>query len=187
MLRHIMVYCTMLTPFVTVGQAVPQAPLVPISLSDEISMAMNKAQVMEAALQAWSISFGQQPGAKQLINDVENSILEGTARVNFRSRMIMFREETMGSISYTVSIKALNGQCNVRVHNFRHSGNRNAPDGGLDFGTICDADAPLVHYEGMGLALSRKMHADARKLALDKVQEILRAFSARLRLLGGQP
>ena len=186
MLRHLLAFGIVLLGIVALGQVVPQPPLVPVSLTDEIGMAMNKAQVMDAALQAWSVSFGQQPGAKKLIHDIENNVIEGTARVNFRSKAITFREETMGSITYTVSIKAVNGQCNVRVHNFRHTGNRNAPDGGLDLGVICEADAPLVHYEGMGLGLSRKLHADARKAAMDKAQEVLRAFSARLRLLGGQ-
>ena len=155
-------------------------------INEHVGLAMNKAQVFAAVREAWTASFGQEPGATISLQDPENGLVEGAARVNYRSRMLMGREETMGAVNYRVTIQATNGQCHVRVHDLRHTGNRGARGGGLSIGAIMEGEAPLEHYPGMGLGPSRRIHADVRQAAADRVQETLRRFVARLRLLGGQ-
>jgi hypothetical protein len=155
-------------------------------LSEEIGLAMNKAQVLAAAQDAWTSSFGQEPGGQLNLVDADNGVLEGVARMNYRSGMLMGREETMGTVAYQVTIQAKNGQCHVRVHNLRHTGNRAAKGGGINAGPIMEGVAPLEHYPGVGLGLSRRMHADIREAATTRLRENLRRFSARLRLLGGE-
>ena len=156
------------------------------TLSEDIGLAMNKAQVLAAAQDAWNSSFGQEPGGHLNLVDEESGLLEGAARMNYRSKMLMGREETMGTITYQVTIQASNGQCHVRVHNLRHMGNRGAKGGGINAGTIMEGSAPFERYPGVGLSVSKRMHADIREAAATRLRENLRRFVARLRLLGGQ-
>lgn len=160
--------------------------LVPLSLTEQVGLGMNKVRVLEVVDQAWAESFGLQPGAKVVRTDAENGLFEGSARLNYRSKLLVEREETLGPITFLITIQARNGQCQVRVHGFVHKGDRNAPGGGLDLGTLYEGDAPAERYPGMGLNISRKLHADARAFAVEKTQELMRRFCARLRLLDGQ-
>ncbi len=168
------------------GQPAPEAVTGQLMLSEDVGLAMNKSQVLAAAQDAWSSSFGQEPGGQLNLVDTDNGLLEGAARMNYRSKMLMGREETMGTITYQVTIKATNGQCHVRVHNLRHTGNRGAKGGGINAGQLMEGPAPLEHYPGVGLSVSRRMHADIREAATARLQENMRRFVARLRLLGGQ-
>jgi hypothetical protein len=185
MVRSFLAYCLALSSPFVLGQPVPAA-LVPYTRSEVIGLAMNKAQVMEAVKQAWDISFGQEPGAKRAPVDEATGTLEGSARVNYRSKLLVAREETMGPISYSVSILAQNGQCTIRVHNVKHAGDRNAPNGGLNLGVLMEGPAPLTHYSGYSGGVSRKIHADALKVVSARVEELLRALSAKLRSLNRQ-
>ena len=155
-------------------------------IGEDIGLPMNRTQVMAAAQDAWGASFGQEPGAHLTLIDIENGLMEGAARINYRSKMLMGREETMGVVSYQVTVQAKNGQCHVRVHDLHHIGNRAAKGGGLNAGTIMEGVAPDIHYEGVGLGMSRRMHADIREAAAARLKEAMRRFSARLRLLGGE-
>ncbi len=160
--------------------------MVPISLTEQVGLAMNKVRVQEVVEHAWAESFGLQPGAKVVRTDPENGLFEASARLNYRSKLLVEREETMGTITFLITVQARNGQCQVRAHGFVHKGNRNAPGGGLDLGGLYEGDAPSERYLGMGLNISRKLHGDARAFALEKTQELMRKFCARLRLLDGQ-
>lgn len=155
--------------------------LPPVMLTEEIGLAMNKVQVLAAAERIWANTFGLEPGARLLGTDGATGQIAGTARVNYRGRLLAFREETMGGITYAISVQARNGQCIVRLHDFKHVGNRSAPNGGVSLGLLLEGEAPLEHYPHMGLGMSRKLHADARKAALDRAQEVLRLFAARMR------
>lgn len=170
----------------TLGQTAAETATGQFMLSEDIGLAMNKAQVLAAAQDAWSGSFGQEPGGQIVLVDADNGLLEGTARMNYRSRMLMGREETMGAIAYQVTVQATNGQCHVRIHDLRHTGNRGAKGGGINAGLIMEGSAPLEHYPGVGLNISKRMHADIREAATARLQETMRRFVARLRLLGGQ-
>jgi hypothetical protein len=145
-------------------QTAPEAAAGQFMLSEDIGLAMNKAQVLAAAQDAWSSSFGQEPGGQLNLVDTDNGLLEGAARMNYRSKLLMGREETMGTVAYQVTIQATNGQCHVRVHNLRHTGNRGAKGGGINAGPIMEGSAaPMEHYPGVGLTVSRRMHADIRE------------------------
>lgn len=169
------------------AQSLTQATtMVPISLTEQVGLGMNKVRVLEVVNQAWAESFGLQPGAKVVRTDAENGLFEASTRLNYRSKLLVEREETMGPITFLITVQAGNGHCQVRAHGFVHKGNRNAPGGGIDLGTLYEGDAPAERYPGMGLNISRKLHADARAIALEKTQELMRKFCARLRLLDGQ-
>ena len=168
------------------GQVSPVAATGQFMISEDVGLPMNKAQIVVAAQDAWAASFGQEPAAQLTVVDVENGLLEGTARMNYRSKMLMGREETMGTVTYQVTIQAKNGQCHLRVHNLRHTGNRTAKGGGINAGIIMAGVAPDVHYEGVGLGPSRRMHADIRDAAATRLGEASRRFAARLRSFGGQ-
>ncbi len=153
-------------------------------LSEDIGLAMNKAQVLAAAQQAWAATFGLEPSGQLSLVDTDNGLLEGTARMNYRSKLLMGREETMGVVTYQLTVQAKNGQCHVRVHNLRHTGNRSAQGGGIHMGLVLDGPAPAEHYPGVGLGVSRRMHGDLRDAATARLGEVLRRFSARLRSVG---
>ncbi|HMW98032.1 MAG TPA: hypothetical protein PL010_15500 [Flavobacteriales bacterium] len=180
-----------LTALVAQGIAAQTAPTGSTShaayvVTEEISLAMNKAQIIQALPDAWGVSFAQEPGAHLGPVDVEGGIAEGQARVNYRSKLLTGREETMGTITYRVTIQAHNGRCIVRVHDLRHTGNRNAIGGGIHAGPILEGTAPDEGYPGMGLGSSRRIHADIRGAADARIRETIRRFAGRLRTLAGE-
>jgi hypothetical protein len=156
----------------------------PLVITEEVGLAMSKAQVMSAAQAAWESSFGGEPGGHLTLVDTENGIMEGTARMNYRSKMLAAREETMGVVTYAVTVQARNGQCHLRIHNVHHTGNRAARGGGISMGPVMEGTAPDEHYPGMSLGASRRMHSDLRAAAEARLMEVARKFTARLRLSG---
>lgn len=163
----------------------PQA-LEPVSWTESIGLSLNKAQVLDKAQMAWEASFGQEPGARVVHIDTENGVLEGEARLNYRSSMLMAREETQGGLYYKVTVTAKNGQCTVRVHDLLHSGNHGARGGGVDAGPIYEGTAPEHHYPGLSLPTSRRLHEDMRTQAATRISSVIRVFSARMRTLAGE-
>ena len=47
-------------------------------ISEDIGLSMNRSQVMAAAQDAWGASFGQEPGGRLTLVDIENGLMEGT-------------------------------------------------------------------------------------------------------------
>lgn len=150
-------------------------------LTEEIGLPLNRAQLAVAVKQAWDASFNLEPGARIVRKDAEDGVLEGQARLNFRSAMLAGREESMGVVSYLVSVHIRNGQCTVHIHDVKHTGNKAASGGGLDVGLLREGQAPLEHYPGMGLKYSRRLHAEVRSVAEGRLRELIRLFSAKLR------
>jgi hypothetical protein len=150
-------------------------------LTEEIGLPLNKAQLAAAVMVAWDHSFGREPGARIARVDAEDGVLEGQARLNFRSAMLAYREESMGVVTYIVSIHIRNGQCTVHLHDVKHTGNRGALGGGLDLGLLREGEAPLEHYPGLGLKFSRRLHAEVLAVAESRMREMIRLFAARLR------
>ncbi len=175
-----------LVPLSTGAQAGTPDVLGQVTFSEVVGLPMSRAQIMKAAQEAWEYTFGQQPAARLGAIDPENGVLEGAARMNYRSSFLGAREESMGVIQYRVSIMANNGQCTVRVFDIRHTGDHAAPGGGIDAGAILDGDAPHEHYPGISLKLSQRLHADIRRSISERAGELMRQFAARLRLLAGQ-
>ncbi len=164
------------------GQELSATSGPPFMLTEEIGLPLNRAQLVVAAKQAWDASFGQEPGARMVRLDQVDGVLEGQARFNFRSAMLAGREESMGVVSYAVSVHIRNGHCIVHLHDVKHTGNRGASGGGLDVGLLREGEAPVEHYPGMGLKFSRRLHAEVRAMAESRLRELIRLFSARLRL-----
>ena len=155
------------------------------AFTDAIGISLNKAQVIDKAMASWEYSFGLEPGARILSVDRESGTIEGEARLKYRSSILVGREQSMGSVTYKITISAHNGQCAVRVHDLWHTGNRSSPLGPLDAGPVHDGTWPLVHYPSMGLSASRKLHDDIRSQCAARITATLRTFIARLRLLEG--
>lgn len=160
-----------------------EAPMT--AFTDAVGLSLSKAQVIDKALAAWEYSFGLEPGARILSVDRESGTIEGEARFKYKSTMLIGREQSLGSVTYKVTISAHNGQCAVRVHDLMHTGNRASPHGPLDAGPVHDGVWPLLHYPSIGLSASRKLHDDIRARSGERITAVLRTFSARLRLLEG--
>lgn len=155
--------------------------VVPFTLTDEVGLPANRAQLMAAARLAWRFTFGQQPGAHvDGMNDTLGTI-QGSARLPYRSTLLQAREESQGSVSYRITIMVDNGHCSVRLYDLRHTGNREAQGGGVDVGTIYTGEAPEKHLPGLNLSVSRRLHADVRTACSAKLEELLRAFASALR------
>lgn len=163
------------------GQAVSGTSGSQFMLTEEIGLPLNKAQMALAVKEAWDFSFGREPGARVLRLDPEDGVLEGQARMNFRSAMLAGREETMGVVNYLVSVHIRNGQCTVHLHDVKHTGNKGAMGGGLDVGSLHEGEAPSEHYPGMSLKFSRRLHAEVRSVAEVRLRELIRLFTGRLR------
>ena len=154
-----------------------------LAFTDAIALQRSKAQVLELALKAWTYTFGQEPGAAMLQVDSTNGRIEGSARVNFRSTALGAREATLGVIAYRISLEARNGQCLVRITQLEHTGNRNAPGGGINMGTIYAGQRPPGPVRGISQGSVQRLHDDMRGQASEKIQGAMPAFAARLRLL----
>ena len=150
-------------------------------LSDAIGLHLGRAQVFDAALDAWTWTFGQEPGAHVDQQDRTTGVIEGHARVNFRNKELASREESMGVVSYHVVIRADNGQCTIQVGRVVHTGNHSAQGGGLDVGPIYAGDRPAERLRGISRDHAQRLHAEIRDLVNERLQELMRAFAARLR------
>lgn len=174
--------------FTAFADARAQEPVDPptggLVLNDAIGVHLSRTQVFDAALDAWNWTFGQQPGAHLDVQDRATGVIEGRARVNFRSKDLTCREETMGTISYHVVIRTENGNCAVQVGRIMHTGNRNATRGGLDIGTIYAEDGQVARASTIGLKRTRSLHQEIREIVSAKITELMRAFAARMRHAG---
>ncbi len=152
-----------------------------ISFSRSISVPLNSVKLFDKATDAWNWTFGQEPGAQLLRSERENGILEGNARVNFRSQMLSNREESMGVIQYRIIINVKAGECRTTVTELTHHGNYKAPRNGVHLGLLTRSMAPLQRVPGMSRGNSIRLYTEVKELATQRVQELMRAFDARLR------
>ena len=158
----------------------------PLVLTDAIGLPMSSTQVFNAAVSAWAYSFGQEPGARLLLQDTVSGTIQGTARVNFRSTGLGSREESMGVITYNITIQAKNGQCEVRINHFLHTGNKNAIGGGVNLGPLYAGDRPPEKVPGISMGTATRLHADMRRQAQAHVGEVMKTFAAGIRRAAGQ-
>ncbi len=153
----------------------------PLVITEAVALPLSMAQVEQAARSAWLYSFGQEPGARLVMEDQGTGRVEGLARFNFRSSTIGSREQTMGVINYKISIQAENGQCRIRVSHFAHIGNKNAPGGSVDLGTIYTGSRPVERIPGISLGTAERLHEDMRTQVSAHLRDVIKAFSANLR------
>lgn len=152
-----------------------------ISYSRSVSVPLNAYQLFDKALDAWTWTFGQQPGATLRRSDRESGMIEGTARLNFRSEMLTGREESMGSITYRVTIQVRAGGSRITLQELTHHGNRGALRGGIHLGVLTRGTAPLQRVPGMGRANTERLYAEVKELAEQRTDQLMQAFEARLR------
>lgn len=159
----------------------------PLVINEAVALPLSSAQVMQAALGAWAFSFGQQPGASPVPEQADAGRLEGAARFNYRSSTLGSREQTLGVIHYQVSLHAENGQCRIRIAHFTHVGNKNAPGGPVDLGTIYAGDRPAEPVRGVSSGSASRLHEDMRTQVTAHLRDVIKVFSARIRLLAEDP
>jgi hypothetical protein len=166
------------------AQGVPAEPAHPLVVTDAIGIQLSKAQVFQAAMASWAYTFGQEPDCRIMLVDSAVGIIRASARFNFRASTLASREETMGVVRYEVLVQAENGRCSVQVSHLTHTGNHNAPGGGVDLGTIYQGDRPSERIAGISLANAQRIHTDIRKQTQARISEVMKKFFAGLRRYG---
>jgi hypothetical protein len=163
------------------GQELSVDTTAALSFSSRASLPMNHAQVLQQAREAWQASFGKEPGARLLQVDEASATLEGTAYIRFRSGQLVGREETMGIISYRVTVEARNGECRTHVSDLRHVGNHKAQRGGIDVGLLTNGTVPPNRIKGISYRSSVQLWNDLKDTASEEAQRLLRTFESNLR------
>lgn len=153
----------------------------PLVLVEAFAVPHSMAQVAQAVQEAWPYSFGQEPGARIVQEDRATGLLEGVARFNYKSSTTGNRLATLGVIEYTISIRAENGLCRIRVSQFRHTGNRNAPGGAIDLGPIYAGTRPQERIPGLSRASAQRFNDDMRDQVKGHLAEVTKAFNKQLR------
>lgn len=162
------------------GQGLPTTGTA-LSFSRSVSAPLNAVQFYDRALDAWNWTFGKEPGAKLVRSDREAGLIEGTARMNFRSVMLTGREESMGTISYSVLIQLHAGECRVSVTNVSHTGNRNTNNGGIHLKQLMRVDTDANKVKIIGRTNTVRLHAELREAAEWRIADLLRAFESHIR------
>ncbi|HMC96367.1 MAG TPA: hypothetical protein VKG92_01825, partial [Flavobacteriales bacterium] len=146
MLRLLSILLFMHFPFA--GRS--QDPATAISYTRSVSVPLNAVQLFDRADEAWTWTFGKEPGARLLIKDRDKGVIEATARLNFRSEMLTQREESMGTVQYHITLQIRAGECRTVVTELTHTGNRNTARGGIHLGLLTHAEGPSHKVPGMG-------------------------------------
>ncbi len=167
-------------------QDIQPADARPLVITDAIAMPLSRSQILQAALKSWPYSFGQEPGARMILVDTANGSIKGMARFNFRSTGVGSREESMGVVSYTIAIEAENGQCRVRVGHLNHTGNHNAPGGGIDMGLLYADKRPQTPVPGISMGTANRLHDDMRAQVQARANEVLKVFLGAMRRASDQ-
>ncbi|MCB9170720.1 MAG: hypothetical protein H6597_06600 [Flavobacteriales bacterium] len=149
--------------------------------ASSVSLPMSKAMVYARALEAWRSIIALEPGATLITQDPDAGIIEGTARIRFRSEALAGREQTMGNITYRIRIQALHGECRIAFTSFRHTGNPGATRGPIDLGTLTASGPPLERPPGLSWSIASRIMDEARTAALDRALTLTRHFEASLR------
>lgn len=163
------------------AQATDEGAGAAISYARTVSVPLNALLLHDKALEAWTWTFGKEPGARMLRANREQGLIEGTARVNFRSQALALREETMGVIQYRVLIASRAGECRITVSELNHTGNRGTARGGVHLGLLLRGDGPAGPVPGVGGGTARRIHAELKGVAEARILSLLQAFEARLR------
>ncbi len=152
-----------------------------LSFSRSVIAPLNALQFHDRALDAWNWTFGKEPGGKLVRNDREAGVIEGAARINFRSVMLSGREESMGTISYSVQIQLRAGECRISVINVSHAGNRHTASGGIHLKQLMRVDTDANRAPGIGRTNAMRLHAELREAAERHIADLLQAFEAHIR------
>ena len=152
-----------------------------ISYTRSIAVPLNGVMLFDKVNEAWTWTFGKEPGAKVLRRDREGGVIEGSARVNFRSAGLLLRDESMGVIQYHVVLNVHAGECRVTVNELVHTGNKTTPRGGVHLGLLTRAQDPPQKVRGAGGGNAKRLYAEAKQVADTRITTLLQTFEARLR------
>lgn len=166
------------------GQSLAGDSTAAISFTRMASVPLNAYQLFDKAQEAWTWTFGREPGAILRKSDRETGTIEGVARINFRSQMLVGREESMGVISYRVQIQVQAGTVRITVNELAHTGNRKTQRGGIHLGLLTRASAPPKRVGGMSRANAERLYTELKLLSEDRIAALLQAFDARIRAGG---
>lgn len=151
-----------------VTAAKAQAPLgdaTAVSYARSIAVPLNGVKLFDKVNEAWTWTFGKEPGAKVLRTDRDGGLLEGSARVNFRSAQLLLREESMGIIQYHVVLNVRAGECRVTVNELVHTGNRTTARGGVHLGLLTRGTEPPKRVRGAGGSNAKRLYAEVKQVA----------------------
>ena len=152
-----------------------------VSYSRSIAVPLNGVMLFDKVNEAWTWTLGKEPGAKVLKSDREGGVIEGTARVNFRSTQLFLREESMGTIQYHVLLNVRAGECRITVNELVHTGNKTTGRGGVHLGLLTRGLEPVKRVRGAGGGNAKRLYAEAKYVADARISALLQAFEARLR------
>lgn len=152
-----------------------------LAYSRTVTVPLNAVLLFDRSLDAWNWTFGREPGAKLMLSDRGNGLIEGIARVNYRSAQLALREETMGTVQYRIVISVKAGECRISITELMHTGNKGTPRGGIHMGPLAHGDMPLNKVRGAAGSNVRKAYAEIKQVSEARVLNLLQAFEARLR------
>jgi len=168
------------------GQSLAMDSTAAINYTRSVSVPLNAYQLFNKAMDAWTWTFGREPGATLRKSDRTSGVIDGVARTNFRSEMLVGREESMGVISYRVVIQVQAGVSRITVTELTHTGNRKTARGGIHLGALTRGSAPPQRIGGLGRANTERLYAEIKAHSNDRISALLQAFEARLRAAGDQ-
>lgn len=152
-----------------------------VTYSRTVRAPLNGLLLFDKALDAWTWTFGREPGARLQLSERATGQIEGTARVNYRSAQLSLREETMGAVQYRVVITVKAGECRIHVGELTHTGNRSTPRGGVHLGLLTRGEAPSRRLQGVGGGTAKRIHTEVKAVADARIVALLQAFEARLK------
>lgn len=152
-----------------------------LSYTRSVNVALNAVQLHDKVLEAWTWTFGKEPGARLISSDRSTGSLNAVARFNFRSTMLTMREETMGVVQYKVTMRVNAGECTVVISELSHTGNRNTTLGGIHFGMLTRATTAGRKVQGMSRSNALQLQKELQAASDQRIQALLNAFEARLR------
>ncbi|MBK9175878.1 MAG: DUF4468 domain-containing protein [Flavobacteriales bacterium] len=152
-----------------------------VSYTRAVTVPLNAVLLYDKALDAWNWTFGREPGARLQVTDRNAGVLEGSARLNYRSAQLSLREETMGTVQYRIVLHVRAGECRVTVSELVHTGNRFTPRGGIHLGQLVRGESPPKRVRGTGGGNAKRIYAEVKSAADARIGSLLQAFEARLR------
>lgn len=184
-MRLVHLFYALWLPISLLGQTMEPGRGTALSFARSVNAPLNAVQLHDAAVDAWNWTFGKEPGARVLLADRTAGVLKGTARMNFRSAMLNGREETMGTVTYAITIQVQPGECRLTIADLNHSGNRNTARGGIHLKQLMRTDEDAYHTSGMSRSNVVRLHQELRTAATDHINALMKAFEARLRARTG--
>lgn len=137
-------------------------------------------QVMVRFCEAWPFTFGNLPGAELEQVDTLGGSFRGKARINFRSMLLLAREQTNGVVFFRVQGQVRDGALHVVIDEAQHSGNHDAVNGPIHIGPLYQELRPMVRVPGVGRRNADAIHDDARTQLQLHVDLILRDLASRM-------